>query len=161
MMAVDYILGGAAIASFGYTFARDRQRFRQASMIAAKGLARLAPAVCLAILAAALLVPIIPSSLVGRWIGPETGIVGVVIASIVGAFIPGGPIVSFPLILIFQSAGAGTAQLIALLSAWSVVAVHRIVSFEVPLMGVPFTARRLLASLPLPVLSGLIALLFV
>jgi hypothetical protein len=161
MMIIDYILAGAAVIGLGYTFIRDRQRFSQACSIAAKGLMRLLPAVCLAMLAAALFVPIIPSSLIAQWIGPNSGVAGVAIASVIGALIPGGPIVSFPIILIFQAAGAGTAPLIALLSAWSVVAVHRLVAFELPLMGGHFTGQRLLASLPLPLLSGLIALLLV
>ena len=160
-MIIDYILAGGAVAGLMYTFVRDRQRFGQACAIAAKGLVRLLPAVCLAMLAAALLVPIVPSSLVAQWIGPNSGVAGVAIASLIGAFIPGGPIVSFPMTLVFQSAGAGTAQLVALLSAWSVVAVHRLVAFELPLVGGHFARQRLIASLPLPILSGLIALLLV
>jgi uncharacterized membrane protein YraQ (UPF0718 family) len=160
-MIIDIILAVAALGGLGYTFVRDRERFREAWKIAGTSLFRLFPAVCLAIFAAALLVPVLPGDIIAHWIGPESGIAGVAIASIVGAFIPGGPVVSFPLLLVFQSAGAGTAQLITLLSAWSVVAIHRLVAFEVPLMGPRFTGLRLLASIPLPFMSGLIALLLV
>lgn len=160
-MIVDYVLAGCALGGLGYTFARDRQRFRAACSIAGTSLVRVLPAVCLAMFAAALLVPVIPSEIIAHWIGPDSGIAGVAVASIVGAFIPGGPVVSFPIILVFQSAGAGTAQLITLLSAWSVVALHRMVTFELPLMGPRFTGLRLLTSLPLPFLTGLLALLLV
>ena len=160
-MMIDVLLAGGAIAGLLYTFLRDRRRFAEACRIAGKGLMRLLPAVCLAMLAAAFLVPIIPGALIAHWIGAETGITGVMIASAIGAFIPGGPVVSFPIALVFQSAGAGTAQLVALLSAWSIVALHRLVAFEVPLMGGRFVVQRLLASLPLPMLTGFIALLFV
>ena len=160
-MTVDFLLGGAAILGLAYTFIYDRQRFIRAWAIANKGLIRLLPAVCLAMVAAAFLVPVIPGTLIAQWIGTESGITGVMIASVIGAFVPGGPVVSFPIALVFQSAGAGTPQLIALLSAWSVVAIHRLVAFEIPLMGGRFVFDRLLVSLPLPMLSGLIALLLV
>lgn len=160
-MIVDIILGLLALAGVIFTFVRDRERFREAIKIAGTSLFRLFPAVCLAIFAAALLVPVLPSEIIGHLIGPESGVTGIAIATLAGAFIPGGPFITFPLILIFQSAGAGTAQLVALLTAWSVVAIHRLIAFEVPLMGPRFTGLRLLTSLPLPFLSGLIALLLV
>jgi uncharacterized membrane protein YraQ (UPF0718 family) len=158
-MWVDLIIAAMAAAGLGYTAYKDRERLRQALRIAGVALGRTVPALCLAVLAAELLTPVIPSRAIGAWIGPESGFSGVLIASCLGAVIPGGPIVSFPIVLIFQAAGAGVPQLIALLSAWSVVAVHRVVAFEVPLMGASFAMRRLTASLVLPPLSGLIALL--
>ncbi|TCK30397.1 hypothetical protein EV667_0485 [Ancylobacter aquaticus] len=158
-MLVDYLMGAAACAAVGVTAIRDRARLRHALQIAVSTLGRTIPALFLAVLAAQLLTPLIPNKVIGGWIGPESGMGGVLIASAFGAIIPGGPVVSFPIVLIFQAGGAGSPQLIALLSAWSVVAIHRLAAFEVPLMGVHFALRRLAASLVLPPLSGLIALL--
>jgi hypothetical protein len=46
---------------------------------------------------------------------------------------------------------------VAFLSAWSVVAVHRMLIYEIPLMGWRFTLVRVLSALPLAPLSGLLA----
>jgi uncharacterized membrane protein YraQ (UPF0718 family) len=155
---LDLTIAGGAAAGLAYTAARDRAKFREALGIIRTSLSRMVPAIVLTMFAAGLLVPVIPSQAVGPWIGESSGVTGVVIASLLGGLIPSGPMISFPIILILQDAGAGTAQLVSLLSAWSVVAVHRLVAFEVPLMGPVFTIRRLAASIAIPFISGLCAL---
>lgn len=161
MMAVDIVIAVIAVIGAAYTAFRDRDRFRAALAIFVSTTQRVVPAMVLAILAAGLLVDVIPGDSIGPWIGKESGVSGVAIASLIGAVIPGGPMISFPLILIFERAGAGMPQLIALLSGWSVVAIHRLAAFELALLGPVFTSRRLLASAIIPFLSGLLALALV
>lgn len=110
-----------------------------------------------ALVAAAFIGRLIPQSLVAGSIGAETGFQGILLASLIGCFLPGGPTVTFPLALVFWHAGAGAAQMVALLTAWSVFAFHRLLAFELPIMGWRFTAIRLLSSWFLPVLAGSIA----
>ena len=43
------------------------------------------------------------------------------------------------------------------MTAWSVLAIHRTLSFELPLMGSRFVLLRLLVSLPLPLIAGALA----
>jgi uncharacterized membrane protein YraQ (UPF0718 family) len=78
------------------------------------------------------------------------------IASLAGGVMPGGPFVTFPLVITFSKAGAGVAQMTALLTAWSVYALHRILTWEYPVLGWRFVAMRLASSFFLPVLAGLI-----
>jgi hypothetical protein len=47
--------------------------------------------------------------------------------------------------------------LIAFITAWSVFAFHRIVMYEIPVMGIRFAMLRLLSSLILPPLAGILA----
>lgn len=110
------------------------------------------------ILIAAFVSEIIPANLIAGIVGQESGLAGVVVAGLLGGLIPGGPMVSFPIALTIWHAGAGPAQMIAFLTGWSLFAFHRILTFEFPLMGPRFVATRLVASLPLPLLSGAIAL---
>jgi uncharacterized membrane protein YraQ (UPF0718 family) len=118
------------------------------------------PRIVVAILAAGFLAQLMPSNLVADHIGPDSGLLGTVLAVLVGGFIPAGPIVSFPLVVVLYEAGAGLPQLVALLTAWSVFAFHRVLIFETPMMGWRFSAVRLIASLPLPfVAAGITALL--
>jgi len=118
------------------------------------------PRLAVAVLTAGFVARLIPSDVVVEHIGPGSGLSGTLIATLVGGFIPAGPIISFPLVVVLSQAGAGTVQLIALLTAWSVFAIHRVIIYEIPLMGARFSAIRLISSLPLPLIAaGLTALI--
>lgn len=81
----------------------------------------------------------------------------ILIASFAGGLIPGGPFVSFPLVLALAKSGAGVPQLVALTSGWAVLAFHRVIIWELPVMGGSFVVLRLAASVALPALSGFAA----
>jgi len=115
------------------------------------------PRMAVALLVSGFFSVLVPTELIASSIGAESGIRGIITASLVGGFTPGGPIIAFPVVFVLQKAGAGVPQLIAFLTAWSVFAFHRIIAFEVPLMGIRFTALRVLSSLVLPPLAGILA----
>lgn len=121
---------------------------------------RVLPRLAVAVLTAGFVARLIPSDVVVEHIGPGSGLTGTLIAMLVGGFIPAGPIISFPLVVVLSHAGAGTVQLITLLTAWSVFAIHRVIIYEIPLMGPRFSMIRLVSSLPLPLIAaGLTALI--
>ncbi len=115
---------------------------------------RVLPRIVVAVLTAGFVAMLIPSGVVAEHIGPESGVSGVLIAMLVGGFIPSGPIVSFPLVVVLFESGAGIPQLVALLTAWSCFALHRVMIYEIPLMGLRFGVTRLASSLPLPLVSA-------
>jgi uncharacterized membrane protein YraQ (UPF0718 family) len=117
----------------------------------------LVPRLIAAILVSGFFSVIVPTELVAASIGKESGMKGVLIASLVGGFTPGGPIICFPIVVILYKAGAGIPPLIAFITAWSVFAFHRIVMYEIPVMGIRFAMLRLASSLVLPPLSGILA----
>lgn len=119
------------------------------------------PRIVVAVLTAGFAGQLIPGGVVADHIGADSGLAGVLIAILVGGFIPGGPIISFPLAVVLYEAGAGLVQLVALLTAWSVFAMHRVVIYELPMMGWRFSVARLLSSLPLPLIAAGIAALLV
>lgn len=113
------------------------------------------------ILIAAFVSQLLPAELIAGLVGKESGLWGIVLAGLLGGLIPGGPMLSFPIALTIWHAGAGPAQMIAFLTGWSLLTVHRILTYEAPLMGVRFAAIRFAASLPLPVVAGVAALLLI
>jgi uncharacterized membrane protein YraQ (UPF0718 family) len=137
---------------------RSTAKAQVAIVTAAERFLEIMPRIALALLAAGFIGVLIPSEPVARHIGPESGFPGILLASVVGGFIPGGPILSFPLVVVLYKAGAGLPQLIAFLTAWSVFAFHRVLIYEVTLMGWRFSAVRLISSLILPPLAGLLAM---
>ena len=94
--------------------------------------------------------------MIGHLIGYETGLNGILLATAFGGFTPAGPIVAFPIVVVLLNAGAGFPQVVAFLTAWSVFAFHRVMIYEAPLMGFRFVGVRLLSSLILPPIAGLI-----
>ena len=120
---------------------------------------RILPRVPIAIMAAGFIAAMLPDEITGVWLGTESGIVGILIASLVGAFVPSGPIVAFPVVIALDRAGAGMPQLIAFLTAWEVYALHRILIWELPLMSVGFVWRRLIGAALVPPLAGIFSAL--
>ena len=108
----------------------------------------------LALLAASFLVQIVPVETMSKLIGPQSGLGGIVLASLLGGILPGGPMTSFPIAIVFQQSGAGLPQMVALICGWSIFALHRILSWEAPIMGWRFVALRIATSLTLPVLAA-------
>jgi uncharacterized membrane protein YraQ (UPF0718 family) len=97
-------------------------------------------------------------SLVQNWIGPGTGLQGVLIGTAAGVFLPGGPYVVFPLIAVLFQSGAGLGPTLAMITSWAAIALLT-VSFELPFMGWRFTVIRLGLGLPVPILVGLVGIL--
>ena len=87
----------------------------------------------------------------------RAGLRGLLLASGAGAATPGGPFTSFPLIHALRAAGAEAGTLMAFLAAWALIGLNRVIVWELPLLGGEFTALRVAACLPLPILVGLLA----
>jgi uncharacterized membrane protein YraQ (UPF0718 family) len=115
------------------------------------------PRIVVALLLSGFLTALVPTELVASWIGKTSGLKGILIGSLLGGFTPGGPVTSFPIVVVLFKTGAGIPPLIAFLTAWSVFAFHRIIAYEIPLMGVRFVLLRLLSCLILPPLAGILA----
>jgi hypothetical protein len=100
---------------------------------------------------------VLPPEIVAKWVGAESGFRGLVIASVVGALTPGGPMTSFPIVVAFYMSGADRGALVAYLTAWSLLGFQRLLVWELPLLGPDITFYRVLAVFWMPVLAGYIA----
>ena len=116
-----------------------------------------APLIILALLISGFFSALLPTDLVATWIGQESGVKGILVGSLIGGFTPGGPMTSFPIVFVLYNTGAGIPPLIAFLTAWSVFAFHRIIAYEIPMMGARFSVLRFLCSMALPPLAGILA----
>jgi uncharacterized protein len=143
----------------GIAFSRPGKLHRQGVKIAWVNIVVMVPRIAMAILIAGFFAVILPSELVASWLGQDSGLTGILIGSVAGGLTPGGPMLSFPIIAILFKAGAGVGPLIAYLTAWSVYAIHRVFAFEIPMMGTHFAVVRLLSSIILPFLAGILAIM--
>ena len=103
----------------------------------------------------------VPQELISEWIGSESGIIGIFIATFFGVLIPSGPIVAFPIAIALFNSGAGVTQLVAFLTGWSIFQFSRLLIWEVPFLGWQFASRRLLLSISLPFIAAGISSLLI
>lgn len=150
-------LSGIALILAGLVALRAPDRFGEALRYAVQQGRPIALRIPLALLAATWLAILIPPEAIGSLLGEEMAFSGILIASVLGAVLPGGPMIAFPLALIVWSMGAGTPQMVALLSSWAIFAVQRTLVYEMPIMGTRFVLLKFAASWMLPPLSGLLA----
>ncbi len=115
------------------------------------------PVIAGAVLLGAFLQALVPPGYVRSRLGEGSGGRGIAIGSVLGVFVPGGPMISMPLLLAVIEAGADLAACVAFYMSWSLLALVRIIQWELPLMGWKFAAIRFLSAVPLPFLAGFIA----
>ena len=94
---------------------------------------------------------------VTQWVGREAGLRGLLVGTAAGALTPGGPFIAFPLLAVLLKGGASIGAVTAYLSAWALLGLHRVVAFEIPILGWRFAAIRFVVSLVAPPLLGFLA----
>src|ERR1019366_8162556 len=55
----------------------------------------LLPRIAIGVVGSGYIAEVLPKALIAPWLGPESGLTGVIIATLGGALTPGGPVVSF------------------------------------------------------------------
>jgi uncharacterized membrane protein YraQ (UPF0718 family) len=118
---------------------------------------RYALAIAVSFVAAGFAEVLLPRAWLSSSLGESSGLRGILIATGLGMLTPAGPFVAMPIAAVMLRSGAGVGPVVAFLSAWSLIAVHRLVAWEIPILGWPLAALRYGVSLGIPVLAGLAA----
>jgi len=114
------------------------------------------PALVFGFWIAGMITVIMPTELLTRLLGEESGLKGLLIATVGGMLTPGGPFVQFPIVNALLQQGAAVAPVVTYLSAWALMGINRFLVYEVPLLGWKLAVTRILASLAFPALIGLL-----
>lgn len=157
-MAVAYLVIGTLLTLLA--FAQQRRERGGHREVAGDAMRQLEPMLLrlpLALLAGSFLGQLVPQEQVVALLGEASGLRGVLVAGLLGALLPGGPMVSFPIAIALHTAGMGLPQMVALITSWAVLAMHRVLVFELPMLGWGYVYRRLLVSLAIPVTAGVLA----
>lgn len=115
------------------------------------------PRIFAGLVGAGFLAALLPQDMVASAFGADAGLTGVLLGTVFGALSPGGPFVALAIGAAALKAGAGSGALIAYVTSWSLFALTRTLSYELPMMGAGFTRLRFLLSLPVPIVLGLLA----
>lgn len=117
-------------------------------------MAILLPKIAGGVLIAVLLQYVLPKKRMSRLVGPESGWRGLALAALVGAVVPGGPSITFPLVIGLMAAGADVGAAVAMVSGWLLLNVSRTLIWELSFLPADVVALRIMLSLALPVLLG-------
>lgn len=120
-------------------------------------LTRYALLLMVSFLVAGLAEVLIPHQWIAGTLGEEAGLKGIFIGTAAGAITPAGPFVAMPIAAVLVRSGASVPAVVAFLTGWSLLAVHRFVAWEVPILGTRLALLRYAVSLVLPIIAGLLA----
>jgi uncharacterized membrane protein YraQ (UPF0718 family) len=147
----------AAIALVATAIAFQRGVGRQGFVESARLFVQMGPILLPAFLLAGMMTALVSPDTINQWLGREAGLRGLLVGTAAGALTPGGPFIAFPLLAVLLKGGASVGAITAYLSAWSLLGVHRVIAFEIPILGWRFAAVRCVASLLAPVVIGFLA----
>ncbi len=138
---------------------RSKNLFREGAWEGSRDFVVLIPRVLIGVVGSGYIAAVMPADLITTWIGPNSGVIGIVIATVIGAATPGGAVVGFAIGAAALKGGAGAPQVIAYSTAWSLYTIQRLLNWEIHMMAPRFVWLRAVISFPLPILAGLGALL--
>jgi hypothetical protein len=137
---------------------RSKTLFREGATEGVRDFVLLLPRIMIGVVGSGYIAAVMPQDLITTWIGPNSGILGITIATLAGAVTPGGAVVGFAVGAAALKGGGGAPQVIAFSTAWSLYALTRLVNWEVAMMPANVVWLRAAVSIPLPFLAGLGAL---
>ncbi len=120
-------------------------------------LLRFLPLLVISFLLAGFAELLIPHDWVRERLGADSGFAGILLGAGAGIITPAGPFVSMPIAAVMIRSGAAAGPVVAFLTGWSLLALHRFVAWEVPILGLRFAALRYATCLLLPLIAGALA----
>ena len=100
---------------------------------------------------------LIPSPLISEWLGPASGLKGILIGSYAGLIVGGGgPYVGLPIIASILAAGAGIGPVMALLTSWTLLGLRGLFIWQVPFLGMKLALTRYVVCLLAPPIVGIL-----
>ncbi|HTP93706.1 MAG TPA: hypothetical protein VMJ52_18320 [Xanthobacteraceae bacterium] len=159
MLAVNLFLW-VVVGVLGFMAAmRGTHLFRASARESIIEFLRLIPRIALGVIGSGFIADAMPQDLIVPWIGPQSGMLGVAIATIGGGATSGGPVVGFSIAAAALKGGAGAPQVIAFVTAWSLFSIQRIIGWEIPAMPPRVVWLRAAVSVPLPFIAAAGAML--
>ena len=117
------------------------------------------PLLIFAFIVAGMVQVLIPKETLTHLVGVESGIRGIMIGTVAGSLVPGGPYVALPLGAGFLGAGASIGTVVAFLTGWSLWGFSRL-PLEVGILGWKFALIRFVSTFIFAPIAGMIAQLF-
>ena len=157
-LVIDIILWGSVAAVAFIAFRRGPAVLKASLREGTMDFINIVPRIALGVIGSGYIAAVIPQEIIIGWLGPDSGWLGVLAATIAGAATPGGPVIGFSIGAVALKAGGGPPQVIAYVIAWALFAFQRLLLWEIPFMPSRFVWFRAAVSLPFPFLAAAIAM---
>ena len=119
-------------------------------------LIRVTPIIIFAFIAAGMVRALIPKEILSEWLGAKSGFRGIMIGTVAGSLLQGGPYVVLPIGAALIKAGAGIGTIVAFMTGWSLWAIGRL-PLEFGILGWKVALIRIGCTFFFPPLAGLLA----
>ena len=156
--AAVIIIGSFVLVLAVYAFSRHDGTFEGGIQRGIEQFMKLVPRMLCALVAAGFIAKLIPTSIISTYLGAEAGLTAVVIGTLTGLIVPSGPVISFAIAATFANAGASVPALVAFITSWSLFAAHRMIIYEIPLLGFSFLRLRVSSVAIMPFAAGIFVL---
>ena len=161
MLTPTLIMGGVAGALVLAGYYQGNNLHITGLQISAKMIVQMMPLLLLALVIAGMsqVFAAQQEEFITKWLGPESGLRGIMLASVAGTLTPGGPVVTVPLLAGLLRSGSSIGVAVAYLTGWGAWSLARL-PLEVAILGWKFTLIRVASVCLLPPIAGLIAQTF-
>ena len=161
MLTPTLIMGGLAGALVLVGYYQGNNLHITGLQISAKMIVQMMPLLLLALVIAGMsqVFAAQQEEFITKWLGPESGLRGIMLASVAGTLTPGGPVVTVPLLAGLLRSGSSIGVAVAYLTGWGAWSLARL-PLEVAILGWKFTLIRVASVCLLPPIAGLIAQTF-
>ena len=156
MLIPTIVMGVIAIALLVIAYQRGGGEHILGLKSAGNILLQITPLLIFAFILAGMIQVLVPTEMISKWVGAESGFRGILIGTAIGSFTPGGPFVTLPIAAGLLRTGASVGTMVAFMTAWSLLAFSRL-PLEIGLLGWKFTLIRLACTFFFPIIAGLIA----
>jgi uncharacterized membrane protein YraQ (UPF0718 family) len=158
-LIIDIVLWGSVAAVGFIALQRGRLVLTSSVREGAMDFIHIVPRIALGVIGSGFIAAVIPAEVITGWLGPDSGWLGVLTATVAGGLTPGGPVVGFSIAAVALKVGGGPPQVIAYVVAWALFAFQRMILWEIPFMPAKFVWFRAAVSLPFPFLAAALAML--
>lgn len=97
----------------------------------------------------------VPRTIIARWLGPTSGVKGILIGSYAGTLFSGAPYVMLPVVASLYLAGAGPGPVIALLTGQALLGIQNLIVWQIPFLGLWLPLSKYIACLIITPIAGL------
>ncbi len=156
MLIPTIVLGVIAVVLLFIGYYQGEGRHITGTKMGLSMLVDIIPLLIFALIVAGMVQVLMPPEMVGKWVGAESGLRGILIGTVAGGIAPGGPYVSLPIALGLMKSGAGIGTMVAFLTGWSLWAFARM-PMDVGILGWKLSLIRLACTFFFPPIAGLIA----
>jgi len=144
-----------AIGCLFLSFVKNKQKTKQAVKIAVKMFMNILPTILVIVVLVGLLLGFVPHAVISKFMGNQSGIVGIFVSALLGAILYIPSIVSFPLAASFLKAGASVTAVAIFITTLTMIGFVTL-PLEIKELGKKIALLRNGISLFLAILIGLI-----